>query len=441
MLMQIMDNYTCLFLFGSLFVLLMLGVPITHAMGISGMIFGVFFWSKGSLYALFSSTISTMLSWSLFAVPLFTFMALILFKTGIVEDMYDSLYRFTCGIKGGLAMCTIVVGALMGAMTGVVAGTVVALSTIALPQMLKYGYKKEIAIGSVLSGGTLGQLIPPSTIMIMYGTMTGVSVGQLFAGGISSGLLLAALYIVWIFIYCYIINPNACPTVPKEERFSFRENMKYARPILPPMLLIVLVLGSIFAGIATPTEAASVGCVGAVVLALLNKRLKWKPFKEACEETLKMTSMVGYITLTASFFGQVFIATGGKQFVSKLVSSLPFGNFGLMLILMAIIFFLGMFIDTVAIVVICAPIFSPIIQIAGFDPLWFALCFIVCIQCAYLTPPFGFSLFYMKGVAPKGINLAHIYKSAIPFIVVQVIGLLLCILIPKLAMWGVSVFM
>ena len=441
MLMQIMDNYTCLFLFGSLFVLLMLGVPITHAMGISGMIFGVFFWSKGSLYALFSSTISTMLSWSLFAVPLFTFMALILFKTGIVEDMYDSLYRFTCGIKGGLAMCTIVVGALMGAMTGVVAGTVVALSTIALPQMLKYGYKKEIAIGSVLSGGTLGQLIPPSTIMIMYGTMTGVSVGQLFAGGISSGLLLAALYIVWIFIYCYIINPNACPTVPKEERFSFRENLKYARPILPPMLLIVLVLGSIFAGIATPTEAASVGCVGAVVLALLNKRLKWKPFKEACEETLKMTSMVGYITLTASFFGQVFIATGGKQFVTKLVSSLPFGNFGLMLILMAIIFFLGMFIDTVAIVVICAPIFSPIIQIAGFDPLWFALCFIVCIQCAYLTPPFGFSLFYMKGVAPKGINLAHIYKSAIPFIVVQVIGLLLCILIPKLAMWGVSVFM
>ena len=169
MLMQIMDNYTCLFLFGSLFVLLMLGVPITHAMGISGMIFGVFFWSKGSLYALFSSTISTMLSWSLFAVPLFTFMALILFKTGIVEDMYDSLYRFTCGIKGGLAMCTIVVGALMGAMTGVVAGTVVALSTIALPQMLKYGYKKEIAIGSVLSGGTLGQLSPPSTIMIMYG--------------------------------------------------------------------------------------------------------------------------------------------------------------------------------------------------------------------------------------------------------------------------------
>ncbi|MBQ3276410.1 MAG: TRAP transporter large permease subunit [Oscillospiraceae bacterium] len=441
MLLQLLNDYTCLFLFGSLFLLLMLGVPITHAMGISGMVFAFFFWSKGSLYALLSSTISTMMSWSLFAVPLFTFMALVLFKTGIVEDMYDSLYRFTCGLKGGLAICTIIVGALMGAMTGVVAGTVVALSTIALPQMLKYGYKKEIAIGSVLSGGTLGQLIPPSTIMIMYGTMTGVSVGQLFAGGISSGILLAVLYIIWILIYCYIIRPSSCPTVPKKDRFTLKENLKHALPIFPPLILVVLVLGSIFAGIATPTEAASVGCVGALAIAMFNKRLKWKPFKEACSETLRMTAMVGYITLAASFFGQVFIATGGKLFVTKMASSLPFVNFGLMLILMAIIFVLGMFIDTVAIVVICAPIFVPIVQIAGFDPLWFALCFVVCIQCAYLTPPFGFSLFYMKGVAPEGINLANIYKSSIPFIAVQIIGLLLCILFPALATWGVSVFM
>lgn len=441
MIMQLLDSYTCLFLFGSLFLLLMLGMPITHAMGISGIVFAFFFWSKGSLYALFSSTIQTMTNWSLFAVPLFTFMALVLFKTGIVEDMYDSLYRFTCGIKGGLAMCTIVVGALMGAMTGVVAGTVVALSTIALPQMLKYKYKEEIAIGAVLSGGTLGQLIPPSTIMIMYGTMTGVSVGQLFAAGVSSGLLLAFLYIIYIFIYCYLIKPNACPIVPKEDRASVKENIKHFLPVLPPFILIFLVLGSIFAGVATPTEAAAVGCVGAVTIVLLKKRLMWKAFKEACTETLRMTAMVGYITITASFFGQVFIATGGKAFVTKLVTSLPFGELGLMFVLMGIVFFLGMFIDCTAIVVICAPIFVPITQVAGFDPLWFAICFVVCIQCAYLTPPFGFSLFYMKGVAPDGISLSKIYKSAIPFICVQLVGLTLCILFPALALWGVSAFM
>ncbi|MGE4485160.1 MAG: TRAP transporter large permease subunit [Oscillospiraceae bacterium] len=429
-----------LIMFALLIVCLLIGIPIVYALGMVALGCSFVLWGPGSIFGLVTATISTMGSWTLLAVPLFTFMSLVLFETGVVEDLYETFYRFTANLRGGLAVCTVLVGAMMGAMTGVVAGTVVALTTIALPQMLKYKYDKNISMGAILSGGTLGQLIPPSTVMIVYGTMTGVSVGGLFAGGISCGLLLAALYCAYILIRC-AFNKSLCPTMPKEDQLPMRENLKKLKNVIAPIILIVIVLGSIFGGIATPTEAAAVGSTGAIVIAVFRRKMTLRALKNASVDTLKMTSMVGFITLAASFFGTVFIAIGGNKFVLGLADIIPFGAWGVLLITMLIVFFLGMFIDTIAIVVICAPIFTPLITAAGFDPLWFALCFLTNVQMAYLTPPFGFSLFYLKGAAPEGIELKHIYKSSLPFIAVQFTGLVLCIIFPALATWGVKVFM
>ncbi len=427
-------------MFGSLIVCLMAGIPIVYALGIVAVSCAFVLWGPNSIFGLITASIGTMNNWTLLAVPLFTFMSLTLFQTGVVEELYDTFYRFTGKLRGGLAVCSILVGTLMGAMTGVVAGTVVALGTIALPQMLKYKYDRHIAMGAVLSGGTLGQLIPPSTVMVVYGTMTGVSVGGLFAGGISSGLLLSLIYCSYTLIRSYL-NKDLCPAMPVEEQKPFKENLKYLKGVISPILLVICVLGSIFWGIATPTEAAAVGSAGAIVIAAFRRKLTFRAIKEASLDTLKMTAMVGFITVSASFFGQVFIATGGNKFVLGLADVIPFGRFGILLVTMGIVFFLGCFIDTIAIVVICAPIFTPLITAAGFDPLWFGLVFMVNIQTAYLTPPFGFSLFYLKGVVPKDIMLKDIYRSALPFLALQLIGLILCIVFPALAMWGTKVFM
>lgn len=435
-----MNTTAILLMFGTMLVLLVLGINVVYAIGITALIFAFLLWGPTAVSGLITASISVMGNWTLLAIPLFTFMSIFLFQTGVVEDLYDASYRLTAKIRGGLCIVTVGVGALMGAMTGVVAGTVTALGIIALPQMLKYKYDKKISLGSILAGGTLGQLIPPSTNMIVYGTMTGVSVGGLFAAGISSGLLLSAIYIIYILIRSYK-NKDLCPVMPEEDRMPFLETLKNLKKIVAPVLLVLMVLGSIFSGIATPTEAAAVGSTGAIIIALFRKKFTFKALFETTKETLRMTSMIGYITISAIFFGQVFTAIGGNVFIASLVDYIPFGKWGVIIVTMGILFVLGMFLDTTAIVVICAPIFAPLVAAAGFDSLWFGTIFQVCIQMAYLTPPFGFSLFYLKGVVPKGITLGDINMSALPFIGLQGIGLLLCIVFPPLAMWGVKVFM
>ena len=426
-------------MFGSLLAALITGLPITYAVGMSSMICAFLLWGPNSLFGLVSSVIGTMNNWTLLAVPLFTFMSIYLFETGMVEDLYDTFYRFTGRIRGGLALCSVIVGAIMGAMTGVVAGTVIALTTIALPQMNKYKYDKNISMGAILSGGTLGQLIPPSVCMIIYGTMTGTSVGGLFAGGLSSGLLLTAIFCIYILIRCYM-NKNLCPTMPESEQAPFWDNVRHLKKVFWPCVLVLAVLGTIFSGAATPTEAAAVGCTGAIVVSLFKRRCTFAAIFKTSQETLKMISMVGFVIFPAMFFGQVFTGLGGKQLVINMTSNIPFGATGAITVMMMIVFFLGMFLDTTAIVVICAPLFAPIIQMHRVDPLWFGILFMVCIQTAYLTPPFGFSMFYLKAAAP-GVKLVDVYWAAIPFLVCQIVGLVLCYAFPFLAMWGVWLFL
>jgi tripartite ATP-independent transporter DctM subunit len=424
-------------MFGSLIVCLCIGIPVLYAIGIVAVASAFFLWGYTSIFGIITAAIGTMNSWTLLAVPLFTFMSLVLFETGVVEELYDTFYRFTANLRGGLAVCSVFVGTLMGAMTGVVAGTVIALTTLALPQMLKYGYDKKIAMGAVLAGGTLGQLIPPSTVMVVYGTVTGVSVGGLFAGGVSSGLLLAFLYCIYILIRSFL-NKNICPAMSKEDRLPFKENLCRLRKVIVPILLVMSVLGSIFGGIATPTEAAAVGSSTALLIALFRKRLTLTALTNALVATAKTTAMVGFIFTSAQFFGQVFVATGGNKFVMSLANLIPFGAYGVLLITMLIIFFLGCFLETIAIVIICAPIFTPLILASGIDPLWFGILFMVNIQTAYLSPPFGMSLYFMKGAVSveSGIVLKDIFGAALPFLALQVLGLFICIAFPILALWG-----
>lgn len=427
-------------MFVGLLAALLVGIPIAFASGIVALISAYLLWGSSSIFGLLTAAVGTMNNWTLLAIPLFTFMAMVLWKTGVVEDLYDTFYKWTGFLRGGLAVTSVVVGAIMGAMTGVVAGTVIALGTIALPQMLKYKYDRYIAMGSILSGGTLGQLIPPSTLMIVYGTMTGVSVGGLFAGGISSGLLLTAIYCIYILVKSYL-KKDLCPIPSAEDRASMKEKIESLRGVMLPILLVLSVLGSIFGGYATPTEASAVGCAGALLCAFIKRTLCWKNIKEAGIETLKTTAMVGWITIGALFFGQVFTAIGGNKLVMDIAMIIPFGKWGFVAVYLMIIFFLGMFLDPVPIVIICAPIFAPIAANLGFDPLWFGIISMVCIQTGYLSPPFGYSLFYLKSVVPKDITLGDIYKSALPFLVLQVIGVILVVVFPKLAMWGVYLLM
>jgi tripartite ATP-independent transporter DctM subunit len=278
--------------------------------------------------------------------------------------------------------------------------------------------------------------------MVVYGTVTGVSVGGLFAGGVSSGLLLSFLYCVYILIRSFL-NKNICPAMPKEDQLPFKENLKRLRKVIIPIVLVMSVLGSIFGGIATPTEAAAVGSSTALLIAFFRRRLTLNALTNALISTAKTTAMVGFIFTSAQFFGQVFVATGGNKFVMELAGLIPFGAYGVLFITMLIVFFLGCFLETIAIVIICAPIFTPLILASGIDPLWFGILFMVNIQTAYLSPPFGMSLYFMKGAVSKdfGIALKDIFIAALPFLALQIVGLLMCIAFPVFAMWGTGVLM
>jgi len=427
-------DFTPIMMFVGLIVAILIGIPIAFATGIIGLVTAFFLWGPESLRVILTAMSGTMGNWILLAVPLFTFMAMVLDKTGVVEDLYDTFYIWSGSLRGGLSVATVIVGTIMGAMTGVAAGTVTALGTIALPQMFKYGYDKKISMGSILAGGTLGQLIPPSTIMIMYGAMAGVSVGGLFAGGVSAGLFLSALYCIYILARSYL-NPQLCPALPLEERASLVEKFLVTRKILLPALLILCVLGAIFSGLATPTEASAVGSAGALVCALIKGKLKRHLIFHAMMETLRVTVMVAWITIGALCFGNVFTAIGGNVFVEQLAAIVPLGAYGTLLFVMAMLFFLGMFLDTIAIVVIAAPIVAPLMATLGFNPLWFGILFMVNMQAAYLTPPFGYSLFYLKGVTPPDVSIGNIYRSAFPFVGLQVVGLIIIIAFPMVGMW------
>jgi len=360
-------------------------------------------------------------------------MAILLEKTGIVSDLYDTFYKWSGGIRGGLAVATILVGTIIGAVSGVVAAGVIGLGVIALPQMRKYKYDNLITLGSITAGGTLGQVVPPSLNMVVYGAVAGVSVGKLFTGGVSIGIFLASIYILYILIRSFI-NKDLCPALPKNDRASFFEKILSLKNILIPGILIILVLGSILLGATTPTEGAALGCFGALLYGILSKRIDIKIVKEISVQTFKVSGMVIWIILAAGSFSGVFSGVGGNALMHNLASILPGGGWGVVLFASVLVIILGMFLETIAVIMLIGPIFSPIIVSYGFDPLWWGLVFMTLLQIGYISPPFGLSLFYLKGVRDD-IEISDLYKSSLPFIAIQIICISILMLLPEMVVW------
>jgi tripartite ATP-independent transporter DctM subunit len=438
-------------LFGSLAILLALGLPMAFCTGSLAVIFLFVFGSPAILNMMPSRIFPFMTDYQLSAVPLFIFMAAVLEKAGIIEELFDAVYKWLGSVKGGLAAATVIACTALAAMVGVVGATEVTMGMIALPAMLKRGYDQKLACGALLSGGTLGILIPPSVMAIVYAVVAQQSLGELLVGSIFPGLLLSGMYVSYIIVRCYI-NPALGPALPPEERVSGREKLQLLKNTIAPILLIVLVLGVIFVGIATPVEAAGIGTFGALFIAALHRRLDWPAIQEAAIATLKATAMVMWIFFGATMFVGFFIVKGGQTFVANSILGTGLPPYGILLLMMVILFVLGMFLDWVGILLLTVPIFLPIMQGLQWDglfglpgvksedvSLWYGVIFMVNMQMAFLSPPFGYSLFYLKSVAPPEISMATIFKAAINFMVLQWIGVGLCIVFPAIVLWLPSI--
>jgi len=369
----------------------------------------------------------------LMAIPLFILMGLILQKTKLAERLLESMGYLFGEIRGGLAISTVLVGSLLAASTGVVGASVVAMGVISLPVMLKHNYSKHISTGTICAAGTLGQIIPPSIVLIILGDVFNVPVGDLFKAALFPGLVLVAAYVAYILVASYL-NPQIAPAVKlkRQEGESKKQQVISALfAIIPPLSLIVIVLGSIFAGIATPTESSAIGCLGAVILAFLYRKFSFAMLMESSKETVKITAMVFAILIGATAFSMVFTYTGADALIEEFMLSLPGDKWGFIIMAMLAIMVLGFFIDFVEISYIIVPILVPISEVIGINPIWFAILIAMNLQTSFLTPPFGFSLFYLKGVAPQGIKTTDIYKGVIPFIIIQVLVLASIVVYPN----------
>ncbi len=374
-----------------------------------------------------------MKNYVLLAVPLFLFMGVFMERSGVAERLYSAMYLWLGGLRGGLAMATIVICVIFAAATGVVGASEVTIGLLALPAMLKRKFSKPLACGTICAGGTLGILIPPSIMIVIYGPTAGLSVGKLFLAAFIPGILLGLLYMSYIGIRCYF-RPQLGPPMPAEERTAplGRKILLLLTSILPPLFLIFAVLGTIFFGVAAVTEAAAMGAIASIILALIYRQVSFQVIKEACRRTLQITSMIMMIALGAAFFSSTFVALGGGDVVNNFLLGLPFGKWGVLLTMMAMLTVLGMFIDWLGIVFIVVPLFTPIAQALGFDPIWFALLVMINLQISFLTPPFAYSIFYLKGIVPPEVTTVDIYRGVFPFVALQIIGLGLCIIFPKL---------
>ena len=427
---------TVLIMFISLIGLLLTGLPLAFVLGGLAMVFAFFLWGPNSMLLVAVQSWGVMTSYFMVAIPLYVLMANILERSGIVEDLFSFMQMWFGPLRGGLAIGTIVICTLMAAMTGIVGAAVASMGILALPAMLNRKYDKRIALGSICAGGTLGILIPPSVITIVYAVTAGVSIGKMFIGGVLPGLLLSGLFISYIIIRCWL-QPEMGPAPTKKERsiYNWKDKIIATKTVILPILLIVGVLGSIYIGIATPTEAAGVGCLGAIISALVYRRLTWKMLRESAFNTALVTCMILWITIGARCYISVFSAIGGDDMIKDFVLGLEVNRWVILIIMQIILIFLGMFLDEIGIILLCVPIFLPIIKTVGFDPVWFGILFLVNAQMDYITPPFGYTLFYLKGVAPEGVNMGDIYRGAFPFVMLQALGLALCIIFPQIILY------
>lgn len=419
-------------MFLSLMLMLMLGYPVAFTLGAIALLFGGVFLGFDFFHLLPLRIWGVMTNFTLLAVPLFIFMGIVLDKSGLAEDLLETMGLLFGRLRGGLAVSVVIVGALLAATTGVVGATVVTMGIIALPTMLRRNYSRQLSTGAIAAAGTLGQIIPPSIVLILLGDVMGVPVGRLFIGAIVPGMLLVALFLVYISVHAWL-RPEVAPAITAETD----ENIvrKVFLTLLPPLILVVGVLGSIFFGIASPTESAAVGALGALLLAALHGQLSLDRLNEAMRLTTRLTSMVFLILIGATAFGLVFRGMGGDHLVLDAMTNLPGGTLGFLVASMLLIFLLGFFLDFLQICFIVVPILAPIAAGMGVDLLWLAVLIAINLQTSFLTPPFGFSLFYLKAVAPKEIRIQHIYQGIVPFILIQVGTIILLCLFPILVTW------
>lgn len=424
---------SALIMFAVLFVLLLLGFPVAFTLGAVALAFGSFFLGLGFFELLPFRVWGIMTNFTLLAVPLFIFMGVILEKSGIAEQLLETMGKLFGRIRGGLAISVVAVGALLAATTGVVGASVVTMAVIALPAMLKHGYAPTLAAGTIAASGTLGQIIPPSIILILLGDVMGVPVGQLFMGAAVPGMLLVVAYMLYIGFVAWQ-HPDMAPAIQIDSSQEQRLAVQVMKSLLPPLALILTVLGSIFFGVASPTESAAVGALGALILAALHRKLTLTNLNQAMQQTTRLTSMVFLILIGATAFGLVFVGMGGDDFIFDIFNELPGGKWTFLLLSMLLIFLLGFFLDFIEICFIVVPIITPVAIHLGLDPLWFALLIALNLQTSFLTPPFGFSLFYLKASAPT-LSLQAIYRGIIPFIIIQLSVLAAIIAFPDIALW------
>ncbi len=373
------------------------------------------------------------------AVPLFVLMASIMERSGVAKDLFDAMYIFSGGLPGGVAVQTTMVATIMAAMTGIIGGEIVLLGLLALPQMLRLGYDRKLAIGTICAGGSLGTMIPPSVVLILYGLTANVSIGDLFQAAFIPGFLLSGLYMAYIMIRC-TIDPSLGPPAPIEERnVPLVQRLKLLKGLVLPMMVIIWVLGSIYAGIASVTESAGVGVVGAVVSALVRKELNWPMIRQSLIQTMNTTGVLLWLTFGANALIGIYNVMGGTTYMRGLFSGLPFEPIVIIIIMMVALWILGCFMDWIGILLLTMPIFVPVIKDLGYDPVWFGILFCMNMQSSYLSPPFGPAAFYLKSVAPPEITLDVIFSSVWPFMILQAIGLLLVLFFPQIALWLPSV--
>jgi len=399
-------------------------MPDASVIGIAEEFFLMFSMMPFRIYSIMNNTI-------LMAVPLFILMGIVLQKSQLAERLLESMGLLFGKVRGGVAISTVIVGTLLAASTGVVGASVVAMGVISLPVMLKYGYSKELATGTICAAGTLGQIIPPSIVLIILGDVFQLPVGDLFKAALMPGLVLVGCYILYILVISYL-KPEIAPPVSLGDSKKKGAIKDALFAIIPPLALIIMVLGSIFAGIATPTESASVGALGAMILAAMYRKLSWKIIQDSCHETVKITAMVFAILIGATAFSMVFVYSGADSIVENFMMSLPGEKWGFLILSMLAIMLLGFFIDFIEISYIVVPILLPIADSIGLNPMWFAILIAMNLQTSFLTPPFGFSLFYLKGVCPPEVRTTDIYKGVMPFIIIQLTVLASIVLFPSL---------
>jgi tripartite ATP-independent transporter DctM subunit len=430
------EQLAAVVMFALLLAVVIGGVHLAFALMFMGLIFGLIYLGSSIFPMAMLQIFDVMESEILIAVPLFVFMGTVLEKSGVAEKVYQSLYEFFGPVRGGLALATIATCTIFAACTGVIAATVTTMTLLAVPAMLKRKYDKGLATGVVCAGGSLGILIPPSVMLVMYGPMANLSVAKLFAAALFPGLFLSALYLAYIIIRCWL-QPGAAPAISSEERTAIGAKLvlRTIMQMVPSFFLIIAVLGSIIAGIASPTEASGVGAFCALVLAAAYRKLTIQYIKEAAYATLIVTTMVFFIIIGAGIFNAVFLYLGGGTLIRNALIGLPLGKWFVLFTMMFILFVGGFFISWQGLLYIVVPIFLPVVTAMGFDPLWFALLVCVNLQMSFLTPPFAYAIFFVKGASPPEITTWDIYRGVTPFVMLQALGLFVCVVYPEIILW------